>query len=103
MSYMAGMSCKRAWQPDRYQLALPAASRVRCQLISTHRNAIPRLLLRNRASALPPPLNLLSRLQCFCPGCSNVVAHVRNRYPGSLLFAAGWSLGANIMTRYLGG
>jgi predicted alpha/beta-fold hydrolase len=33
----------------------------------------------------------------------NVVAHVRNRYPSSTLFAAGWSLGANIMTRYLGG
>lgn len=33
---------------------------------------------------------------------SNVVAHIRNRYPRSLLFAAGWSLGANIMTRYLG-
>lgn len=31
------------------------------------------------------------------------MAHVRNRYPRSLLFAAGWSLGANIMTRYLGG
>jgi hypothetical protein len=31
------------------------------------------------------------------------VAHVRNRYPSSTLFAAGWSLGANIMTRYLGG
>lgn len=37
------------------------------------------------------------------PARSNVVAHVRNRYPCSLLFAAGWSLGANIMTRYLGG
>lgn len=35
--------------------------------------------------------------------CRNVVAHVRSRYPRSLLFAAGWSLGANIMTRYLGG
>lgn len=36
------------------------------------------------------------------PPRSNVVAHLRNRYPSSLLFAAGWSLGANIMTRYLG-
>lgn len=38
----------------------------------------------------------------FTEDMRNVVAHVRNRYPGSLLFAAGWSLGANIMTRYLG-
>ena len=40
---------------------------------------------------------------CRAPARSNVVAHVRNQYPHSLLFAAGWSLGANIMTRYLGG
>ncbi|PSC76782.1 Embryogenesis-associated EMB8 [Micractinium conductrix] len=32
----------------------------------------------------------------------NVVAHVRARHPRSQLFAAGWSLGANILTRYLG-
>jgi predicted alpha/beta-fold hydrolase len=38
----------------------------------------------------------------FTEDMRNVVAHVRNRYPRSLLFAAGWSLGANIMTRYLG-
>ena len=38
------------------------------------------------------------------PPCSNVVAHVCSRYPRSQqLFAAGWSLGANIMCRYLGG
>ncbi len=30
------------------------------------------------------------------------MAHVRTKYPASLLFAAGWSLGANILTRYLG-
>lgn len=31
-----------------------------------------------------------------------MVAHVRAKYPTQLLFAAGWSLGANILTRYLG-
>lgn len=31
-----------------------------------------------------------------------VVAHVASKYPDSRIFAAGWSLGANILTRYLG-
>lgn len=30
------------------------------------------------------------------------MAHVRAKYPNNLLLAAGWSLGANILTRYLG-
>jgi len=31
-----------------------------------------------------------------------VVAHISSKYPSSRIFAAGWSLGANILTRYLG-
>lgn len=31
-----------------------------------------------------------------------VIAHVRQAYPSSTLFAAGWSLGANILVNYLG-
>ncbi|CAK9169310.1 unnamed protein product [Ilex paraguariensis] len=31
-----------------------------------------------------------------------VVAHVGNRYPKANLYAVGWSLGANILVRYLG-
>ncbi|CAK9172359.1 unnamed protein product [Ilex paraguariensis] len=31
-----------------------------------------------------------------------VVAHVSNRYPKANLYAVGWSLGANILVRYLG-
>jgi predicted alpha/beta-fold hydrolase len=31
-----------------------------------------------------------------------VVTHVAAKYPESRIFAAGWSLGANILTRYLG-
>ncbi|KAK4369639.1 hypothetical protein RND71_013431 [Anisodus tanguticus] len=31
-----------------------------------------------------------------------VVAHVSNRYPAANLSAIGWSLGANILVRYLG-
>lgn len=31
-----------------------------------------------------------------------VVAHLSSKYPKATLYAAGWSLGANILTRYLG-
>jgi predicted alpha/beta-fold hydrolase len=31
-----------------------------------------------------------------------VIAYVRQRYPDSTLYAAGWSLGANILVNYLG-
>jgi hypothetical protein len=34
--------------------------------------------------------------------CLQVIAHVRDCYPSSTLFAAGWSLGANILVNYLG-
>lgn len=30
------------------------------------------------------------------------MAHLGVKYPGTALFAAGWSLGANILVRYLG-
>ena len=66
----------------------PLHPRRRCLRCLTPSPRSPRAL-----SARAPPSRPLSR---------NVVAHVRNRYPRSLLFAAGWSLGANIMTRYLG-
>lgn len=33
---------------------------------------------------------------------SEVVAHVNNRYPMANIYAVGWSLGANILVRYLG-
>jgi hypothetical protein len=56
---------------------------------------------------------------CACPGdvvdglavwskclsvaaCLQVISYVRERYPDSTLFAAGWSLGANILVNYLG-
>lgn len=40
-----------------------------------------------------------------CPCClprREVVAHVASQYPRCTLFAAGWSLGANILVNYLG-
>lgn len=33
---------------------------------------------------------------------SEVVEHVGKRYPRANLYAAGWSLGANILVRYVG-
>ena len=34
--------------------------------------------------------------------CRGVVAAVQKEYPHSMLMAVGWSLGANILVRYLG-
>ena len=34
--------------------------------------------------------------------CSGVVAAVQKEFPRSLLMGVGWSLGANILVRYLG-
>lgn len=38
----------------------------------------------------------------FLGDMCEVVAHVGARYPKANLYAAGWSLGANILVRYLG-
>lgn len=38
----------------------------------------------------------------FLGDMCEVVAHVGNRYPKANLYAVGWSLGANILVRYLG-
>ncbi|XP_071693411.1 embryogenesis-associated protein EMB8-like [Rutidosis leptorrhynchoides] len=37
----------------------------------------------------------------FLGDINEVVAHVSSRYPNANLYAAGWSLGANILVRYL--
>ncbi|OVA04760.1 hypothetical protein BVC80_1719g97 [Macleaya cordata] len=38
----------------------------------------------------------------FTEDTREVVKHVKTRYPNSNLYAVGWSLGANILVRYLG-
>lgn len=38
----------------------------------------------------------------FLGDMHEVVKHVASRYPTANLYAAGWSLGANILVRYLG-
>ncbi|KAL0446530.1 UNVERIFIED_CONTAM: Embryogenesis-associated protein [Sesamum latifolium] len=38
----------------------------------------------------------------FLGDISEVVEHVGNRYPSANLYAVGWSLGANILVRYVG-
>lgn len=38
----------------------------------------------------------------FTEDLRQVVKHVGSRYPKSNLYAIGWSLGANILVRYLG-
>lgn len=38
----------------------------------------------------------------FLGDMREVVAHVTGRYPNANVYAVGWSLGANILVRYLG-
>lgn len=38
----------------------------------------------------------------FLGDIREVVSHVSARYPNANLYAVGWSLGANILVRYLG-
>ncbi|GKF30206.1 embryogenesis-associated protein EMB8-like protein, partial [Tanacetum coccineum] len=38
----------------------------------------------------------------FTGDVSKAVVHVSSRYPDANLYAAGWSLGANILVKYLG-
>lgn len=38
----------------------------------------------------------------FTGDLRQVIAHVLGRYPKSNVYAVGWSLGANILVRYLG-
>lgn len=38
----------------------------------------------------------------FLGDMTEVVAHVAGRYPKANLYAVGWSLGGNILVRYLG-
>lgn len=38
----------------------------------------------------------------FLGDMNEVVSHVTGRYPNANVYAVGWSLGANILVRYLG-
>ena len=58
----------------------------------------PALLMLGRGTMIFAMVTCQS-LQWFCRG---VVAAVQKEYPHSMLMAVGWSLGANILVRYLG-
>ncbi|KAL2902908.1 Embryogenesis-associated protein EMB8 [Bienertia sinuspersici] len=51
---------------------------------------------------LSPILILLFYSASFTGDLTEVIAHVSGRYPKARLYAVGWSLGANILVRYLG-
>jgi predicted alpha/beta-fold hydrolase len=56
-----------------------------------------------RLSRPPPPAPPPRSTHSHPPTPPQVIAHVRARFPkASALFAAGWSLGANILVNYLG-
>ena len=57
-----------------------------------------RLLCHSRSETAPSPSPPTTPV-CCC----QVIRHVQERFPkASALFAAGWSLGANILVNYLG-
>ena len=56
-----------------------------------------RILIRNTESSFVSAQIL--NPSCWC---REVVAHVSGAFPKALLLSIGWSLGANIMLRYLG-
>ncbi|GKE04121.1 embryogenesis-associated protein EMB8-like protein, partial [Tanacetum coccineum] len=52
----------------------------------------------SRSPVITPKLYATS----FTGDVSKAVVHVSSRYPDANLYAAGWSLGANILVKYLG-
>lgn len=77
-------------------------SYVQHAMVHAREAGIRAIVFNSRGTSASPVLTAQFYSASYTGDMRNVVAHVRNRYPGSLLFAAGWSLGANIMTRYLG-
>lgn len=44
----------------------------------------------------------MATTSCDLSDVDDVVAHVKNKYPNSLIFGSGFSFGANLITKYLG-
>lgn len=59
-------------------------------------------VFNSRGTADSPVLTPQFYSASFTEDTREVIAYVRERYPDSTLFAAGWSLGANILVNYLG-
>ena len=60
------------------------------------------IVFNSRATSDSPVTTAQFYSASYTGDMRNVVKHVAAKYPSSRIFAAGWSLGANILTRYLG-
>jgi predicted alpha/beta-fold hydrolase len=60
------------------------------------------IVFNSRATSGSPVTTAQFYSASFTGDMRCVVAHVGAKYPSSRIFAAGWSLGANILTKYLG-
>lgn len=60
------------------------------------------IVFNSRATSDSPVTTAQFYSASYTGDMRNVVKHIAAKYPSSRIFAAGWSLGANILTRYLG-
>eukprot|EP00262_Sarcandra_glabra_P002106 TRINITY_DN12365_c0_g1_i1.p1 TRINITY_DN12365_c0_g1~~TRINITY_DN12365_c0_g1_i1.p1 ORF type:complete len:375 (-),score=31.63 TRINITY_DN12365_c0_g1_i1:252-1376(-) len=75
---------------------------VRHMLVRARSNGWRVVVFNSRGCADSPVTTPQFYSASFIEDLCQVVNHVRNRYPKSNLYAIGWSLGANILVRYLG-
>ncbi|KAJ9706339.1 hypothetical protein PVL29_001721 [Vitis rotundifolia] len=77
-------------------------SYVRHMLVRARSNGMRVVVFNSRGCADSPVTTAQFYSASFTEDLRQVVAHVANRYPNANLYAVGWSLGANILVRYLG-
>eukprot|EP00195_Chlamydomonas_chlamydogama_P007473 CAMPEP_0202906248 /NCGR_PEP_ID=MMETSP1392-20130828/37919_1 /ASSEMBLY_ACC=CAM_ASM_000868 /TAXON_ID=225041 /ORGANISM="Chlamydomonas chlamydogama, Strain SAG 11-48b" /LENGTH=633 /DNA_ID=CAMNT_0049594653 /DNA_START=364 /DNA_END=2265 /DNA_ORIENTATION=- len=68
----------------------------------SRRRGVRAVVFNSRGTADSPVTTAQFYSASFTGDMRAVVAHVRQLHPNSILLAAGWSLGANILVRYLG-
>lgn len=77
-------------------------SYVKHMVLSCRKNGMRAVVFNSRSTADSPVTTPQFYSASFTGDAQDVMMHVHAKYPESLLFAAGWSLGANILVRYLG-
>ncbi|KAL5719011.1 embryogenesis-associated protein emb8 [Ranunculus cassubicifolius] len=75
---------------------------VQHMLVRARRNKWRVVVFNSRGCGNSPVTTSQFYSASFTEDLREVVNHVKSRYPSSNLYAAGWSLGANILVRYLG-
>eukprot|EP00798_Chlamydomonas_sp_ICE-L_P012777 gene12777-16034_t len=69
---------------------------------SARRSGIRAVVFNSRGTADSPVTTPQLYSGCYTGDLSAVVTHISKKFPKLLLMAAGWSMGANILVRYLG-